>query len=49
MQKNQTIPQNHLDVCKAGDVPTIGNAAGNSVDWYDLSGQNEPPPPLPAG
>ncbi|KAF5495342.1 Iron transport multicopper oxidase fetC [Colletotrichum siamense] len=49
LQKSLTLPQNHLDVCNAGNVPTAGNAAANTVDLLDLSGQNSPPAPLPAG
>ncbi|UNI20006.1 hypothetical protein JDV02_006143 [Purpureocillium takamizusanense] len=49
LQKQITIPQDHLDVCKAAGQPTAGNAAGNTVDLLDLRGQNAPPDPLPAG
>ncbi|KAK5160948.1 hypothetical protein LTS14_000741 [Recurvomyces mirabilis] len=49
MQKTLTIPQDHLDVCKAGGVPIAGNAAGNTVDVLDLKGQNESVKPLPTG
>lgn len=49
LQKSLTIPENHLEACKAGGVPTIGNAAGNSQNLLDLSGQNAPPAPLPDG
>ncbi|SPO03673.1 related to cell surface ferroxidase [Cephalotrichum gorgonifer] len=49
VQKTLTIPQNHLDVCSAGNVPVSGNAAANTEDFLDLSGQNEPPRPLPSG
>lgn len=49
LQKNLTIPQNHLDVCNAGSVPTTGNAAANTKDFLDLSGQNTPPSPLADG
>lgn len=44
-----TIPEDHLAACKQGGVPTAGNAAGNTVDLLDLSGQNEPPARLPDG
>ncbi|KAF2010008.1 multicopper oxidase [Aaosphaeria arxii CBS 175.79] len=43
------IPENHLDVCKSSRVPTAGNAAGNTVDLFDLAGENKAPGPLPAG
>jgi iron transport multicopper oxidase len=49
IQKSLTIPQNHIDACKAGNVPSKGNAAGNTVDLLDLTGANVPPSPLPAG
>lgn len=49
LQKNLTIPQDHLDVCKKGGIATTGNAAANTEDYLDLSGQNKPPAPLPAG
>lgn len=49
IQKSQTIPQNHLDACKAGNTPSTGNAAANTVDFLDLTGENVPPKPLPAG
>ncbi|KAK1985209.1 multicopper oxidase [Colletotrichum cereale] len=49
LQKTLSIPQNHLDVCAAANVPTAGNAAGNTVDLMDLRGQNTPPARLPDG
>lgn len=49
LQKTLTLPQNHLDACKAGDVPSAGNAAGNTKDYLDLTGENVPPPRLPDG
>ena len=49
LQKQITIPEDHLAVCKSAGQPTAGNAAGNTADLLDLSGQNEPPTPLPAG
>lgn len=49
VQKSLTIPTNHLDTCKAGNIPTAGNAAGNTVNLLDLSGANRAPDPLPAG
>ena len=44
-----TIPPDHLAACAAQASPTVGNAAGNTVDLFDLTGENLPPPPLPAG
>lgn len=49
MQQNLTIPDNHLAACTAGGVPYAGNAAGNTVNLLDLSGQNHPPARLPDG
>ncbi|KAL1643374.1 hypothetical protein SLS61_009296 [Didymella pomorum] len=43
------IPQDHWDVCKKGDVPVAGNAAGNTLDLLDLTGQTKSPGELPAG
>ncbi|KAF1927115.1 multicopper oxidase [Didymella exigua CBS 183.55] len=43
------IPQDHWDVCAKGSVPVSGNAAGNTVDLLDLSGENKSPGYLPAG
>ena len=36
-------------MCKAGGVPTAGNAAANTEDLFDLSGQNREVTPLPDG
>ena len=49
IQKTITIPQDHLDACKARSIPTAGNAAANTVDLLDLTGANAAPKPLPAG
>lgn len=49
LQKTQKIPEGHLDQCKAQGLPTEGNAAGNTVNFLDLAGENKPPPRLPAG
>ncbi|KAF2740803.1 iron transport multicopper oxidase FET3 precursor [Polyplosphaeria fusca] len=43
------IPQNHLDACKTSNEPTEGNAAGNTVDLLDLTGEYKSPGELPAG
>ena len=49
MQERLTIPDDHYAVCDAAGVATKGNAAGNSVDLFDLSGQNKQADFLPAG
>ncbi|EWG47525.1 hypothetical protein FVEG_07601 [Fusarium verticillioides 7600] len=48
LQASLKLPQDHLDACKAGNIPTVGNAAGNT-DLLDLTGENVPPPRLPEG
>ncbi|KAK8170537.1 putative ferrooxidoreductase Fet3 [Phyllosticta citribraziliensis] len=49
IQETVKIPQNHYDVCKASGELTAGNAAGNTVDLFDLTGENRSVDPLPAG
>ncbi|KAH6889659.1 Cupredoxin [Thelonectria olida] len=49
LQSTIKLPENHLEACMSGNVPSKGNAAGNTGDFLDLSGENKPPPPLPAG
>lgn len=51
LQQSLTIPADHYAACAAASpsVPTAGNAAGNTVDLLDLSGQPSPPAPLPPG
>ncbi|EHK48959.1 uncharacterized protein TrAtP1_000467 [Trichoderma atroviride] len=49
IQKQLTIPDDHLSVCDASKTLTKGNAAGNTVDFLDLSGQNKPPGTIPSG
>lgn len=49
LQANARIPQNHLDVCDASGLSYRGNAAGNTVDLLDLSGQNTQAGFLPGG
>lgn len=49
LQKTLTIPDGHLKACQAQGMPTTGNAAGNSKDWFDLTGENQAVAPLPAG
>lgn len=43
------IPQDHRDVCRSAGVPTAGNAAGNTKDVLDLTGENRAVAPLPEG
>ncbi|KAK2601803.1 hypothetical protein QQS21_004687 [Conoideocrella luteorostrata] len=49
MLQDLKIPRDHLAACHAGGVPTKGNAAGNTKDVLDLSGENTSVPPLPEG
>ncbi|KAL1876840.1 hypothetical protein VTK73DRAFT_9142 [Phialemonium thermophilum] len=49
IQERVHIPDQHYDVCRAGNVPFQGNAAGNTVNLLDLSGQNKQPGWIPGG
>jgi iron transport multicopper oxidase len=49
LQQNLRIPTDHIAACQAAGTPYTGNAAGNTVNLLDLSGENAPPDPLPAG
>ncbi|KAI9690252.1 MAG: hypothetical protein M1822_009213 [Bathelium mastoideum] len=49
LQDTLQIPEDHYQVCKDQNALTKGNAAGNTVDFLDLSGQNLPVAPLPNG
>lgn len=44
-----SLPEDYINICKVAGVPTIGNAAGNSKDWLDLSGENQQADALPNG
>lgn len=48
-QLNGNIPSDHLASCAAGNVPTAGNAAGNTKDLLDLTGENKSPGTIPEG
>lgn len=49
LQQSLIIPADHIAACEAAGTPYTGNAAGNTVNLLDLSGQNEPPASLPDG
>ncbi|CAM6127142.1 unnamed protein product [Calypogeia fissa] len=49
MQERLSIPKQHYDVCQAAGVPFTGNAAGNTKDFLDLTGENAQEPWLPSG
>jgi iron transport multicopper oxidase len=43
------MPDDHYTACARAGTPTTGNAAGNTKDLLDLTGQNRPPNRLPDG
>lgn len=43
------IPADHWAACVAAGTPMRGNAAGNTLDLLDLTGQSTSPAPLPQG
>ncbi len=49
LQKQFTLPPDHLAACKADGIATEGNAAGNTENYLNLTGQNVPSRPLPPG
>ncbi|ROV92341.1 hypothetical protein VSDG_07295 [Cytospora chrysosperma] len=49
LQEQTVIPQDFMDLCAADGTATAGNAAGNTDDYLDLSGQNRMVPWLPSG
>lgn len=49
LQRTLTIPEDHIKVCNELGIPTKGNAAGNTENVLDLTGQTVPASPLPAG
>ncbi|OMP82929.1 Iron transport multicopper oxidase FET3 [Diplodia seriata] len=46
---SNNIPADHWRACSAAGTPTAGNAAGNTVDYLDLSGENKSPGPIHSG
>jgi len=40
---NLVIPQSHKDACAKSGISMVGNAAGNSKNWLDLSGEATEP------
>jgi len=40
LAEQQSIPHDHLQICKQQGIPTKGNAAGNVDNWLDLTGAN---------
>ncbi|KAJ5369472.1 Multicopper oxidase type 2 [Penicillium cosmopolitanum] len=49
IQEQMSLTDSQVNVCKAADVAYEGNAAGNTDDLLDLTGQNRQLPWLPAG
>lgn len=49
LQESLTLPQAHIDACTKQNIPTAGNAAGNTKDLFDMTGANVSPAPLPHG
>ncbi|KAM0552463.1 hypothetical protein ACHAPJ_008024 [Fusarium lateritium] len=49
IQEKVTIPREHYDLCKAAGVAYEGNAAGNTDDCFDMTGQNAQPGWIPGG
>lgn len=48
-QESQQLTDNFKEVCQNVGVNYTGNAAGNTVDYLDLSAANVQQPPLPSG
>ncbi|SSD62004.1 uncharacterized protein SCODWIG_03765 [Saccharomycodes ludwigii] len=46
---SQQLTDNHIQVCKNVGVPYVGNAAGNSENFLDLTGQNVQQQTIPTG
>ncbi|KAI1428862.1 multicopper oxidase [Xylaria sp. FL1777] len=49
LQKTISIPSDHLDACRRQDIPTVGNAAGNSQNFLNLTGAPTMPDKNPMG
>lgn len=49
LQKKEQLTENWKNVCKNSNVSTAGNAAGNAVNFLDLTGANVQEKPLPDG
>lgn len=43
------LPENQLQICRAANISTKGNAAGNYHDFLDLTGERVQHKPLPEG
>lgn len=49
IQERITVPDDHWQACEASGMQYKGNAAGNTADLLDLTGQNKQVAWLPAG
>ncbi|CAI7639808.1 unnamed protein product [Penicillium bialowiezense] len=49
IQTGLSLTDSDIGICKAGNMSYKGNAAANTEDYLDLSGQNKQLPWLPAG
>ncbi|KFY24514.1 hypothetical protein V491_02129 [Pseudogymnoascus sp. VKM F-3775] len=49
MQKTISIPEDHYKACDLAGTGVKGNAAGNTEDLLDLTGENKPPGRIPDG
>lgn len=49
LQKTLKLPEGQLQICRDTNTPFEGNAAGNTENYYDLTGANVSPAPLPDG
>ncbi|KAJ2989114.1 hypothetical protein NUW58_g3630 [Xylaria curta] len=49
MQRQISIPQDHIAACRRQHIPTTGNAAGNKRNFLDLRGAPTIPDPHPKG
>ncbi|CAJ2511680.1 Uu.00g073050.m01.CDS01 [Anthostomella pinea] len=49
LQNTISIPSDHLEACAAQNIATVGNAAANTANFLDLSGENRAPNRLPDG
>ncbi|KAF2104574.1 iron transport multicopper oxidase FET3 [Rhizodiscina lignyota] len=49
LQKSLKVPEDFIQACRDSNTPFEGNAAGNTKDVFDLTGENKSIAPLPAG
>lgn len=49
IQERMSLTESEINLCKAANLSYEGNAAANTEDLLDLTGQNKQLPWLPAG